>query len=271
MTASNVSVLLRHFERLVSLIPSERAHLEGLAARTETVQPRRKLIAQGKSFGDQMFLLLDGWLIEARDMRDGGRQILNVRLPGDVVGIEALAYKSALHSTTAAALTSCTVAPFSVEAFGRIQRDFPRLAAALLLMNLREGALRAEWEVHLGRRAGFARIAHLLLELDRRLQQRGLALADQAPFPLTQEELGDCTGLTTPYVNRILQQMRRSGMIRLTGALEIRNRAALGDASQFVADYLDGSEQDQSPLIAAFARRTSNTPEAITNIVPGQA
>ncbi len=256
MTIPSTSALVRNFERFMSLTPAEREHLERLSARTKTVEPRRKLIVQGKPCGQQMVLLLDGWLIESRYLRDGKRQILNLRLPGDVVGIECLAYKSALHST--AALSRCTVAPFPTEMFARTQRDFPRLAATILLMTLREGAIRAEWEVNLGRRAAFARIAHLLLELDCRLHQRGLALTDQVPFPLTQEELADCTGLTLPYVNRILQQMRHNGMIRLDDALEIRDRPALEAASKFVPDYLDGSGRDQSPLIEALALHASS-------------
>jgi len=229
--------IVRSFERLFSLSAEEREHLDRITCAGEEIEPRRKLIVEGKPCRS-LHLLTSGWLVESKQLRDGTRQILNLRLPGDVVGIECLAYKNALHST--AALTPCTVTTLSFEQFQEIQRDFPRLAAALFLMTLLEGAILHEWEVNLGRRAAFPRVAHFLLELDRRLHLRGLGIGAAVPFPLTQQEIADCVGLTTPYVNRILQQMRAKGMIELENRLlTIREPALLAKAAGFKPDYID--------------------------------
>jgi CRP-like cAMP-binding protein len=204
------------------------------------VAPRRKLIDEGKPCG-HLFILKSGWLAEFRQLRDGGRQILNFRLPGDIVGIECLAYRTALHSTVA--LTRCQVAQLPPADFERIQREFPRLATALFLMTLREGAILHEWEVRLGRRLAFSRIAHLLLELERRLRNRGLVAEedrDIMPFPLTQQDIADCTGLSVPYVNRNLQRMRDEGFIRLGDRkLEMLDRPGLAKAAGFAPEYVE--------------------------------
>lgn len=225
------------FERLLSLSADELGHLKRLTEPNEEVEPRRKLINQGQPC-EGLFILKAGWVAESKLLRNGNRQILNFRVPGDILGIECLAYKSALHSMTC--LTRCTVAPLAVEAFWDMQRLFPRLAAALFLMTLREGAILHQWEVNLGQRSALPRVAHLLLELDRRLRIRGLALEPSLRLPLTQEDIADGTGLTAPYVNRVLQRMRGMGLIRFEQqTLEILDRAALAKMAGFEAEYIE--------------------------------
>jgi CRP-like cAMP-binding protein len=232
---------IRHLGRLITLNEVGRNHLSNLTANVIELKPRRKLIDENRP-SEQMYIVTSGWLTEYRQLRDGGRQILNFRLPGEVTGVECLLYKTALHSV--AALTHCTVAPVSRDAFEQTQKQFPRLATAFLLSGLRDGAILQEWAVNLGRRAAFPRIAHLLLELERRLRSSGLAREQAVPFPLKQQDIADCTGLTTPYVNRVLQQMRGMGLIHMgEESLTICNAEELAKAAGFRPDYLLASPQ----------------------------
>ena len=235
--------VLRNFGRLIALSDAGGRYLAGLMEDPVELKPRRKLIDESRSC-DQMFIVLSGWVSEYRQLRDGGRQILNFKLPGEVIGVECLLYRDALHS--AAALTQCTVASVSRDKFEETQRLFPRLAAAFLLSSLRDGAILQEWAVNLGRRPAFPRIAHLLLELERRLRNVGLAPDASIHFPLKQQDIADCTGLTTPYVNRVLQQMRSMDLIHLgEESLEICNAAELARAAGFRPDYLQASPQTE--------------------------
>lgn len=232
---------IRHLGRLIALSDAARKHLLNLTRESIELKPRRKLIDENRP-SEQMYIVTAGWLTEYRQLRDGGRQILNFRLPGEVTGVECLLYKTALHSV--AALTQCTVAPVSRESFEQTQKQFPRLACAFLLSGLRDGAILQEWAVNLGRRAAFPRIAHLLLELERRLRSNGLARDEAVPFPLKQQDIADCTGLTTPYVNRVLQQMRGMGHIHMgEESLIILNAEELAKAAGFRPDYLLASPQ----------------------------
>jgi len=240
------------FERLFSLSADELEHLKRLTEPNEEIEARRKLISQGRRC-EGLFILKTGWLAEFKLLRNGARQILNFRLPGDILGIECLAYRTTLHSM--ATLTRCTVAPLGNDSFGEVQRRFPRLASALFLMTLREGAVLHEWEVRLGKRSALPRVGHLLLELDRRLRARGLAHGESVRLPLTQEDIADCTGLTTPYVNRVLQKMRGMDLIRLEQQnLQILDRAELAKTAGFEAEYIEGwrSEHTASPSESLF-------------------
>ncbi len=116
-------------------------------------------------------------------------------------------------------------------------------------MTLRESAILNEWEVTLGKRTGLSRVGHLLLEVDRRLRARGLAEDDWVKLPLTQEDIADCTGLTTPYVNRVLQILRGMELIRFEHRrLEILNRAELAKTAGFDPAFIDDWGRGQASL-----------------------
>jgi CRP-like cAMP-binding protein len=241
----------RNFSRLITLTDAGRAHLANITKTVLEFKPRRKLVDESRPC-DHIFIVMSGWLLEYRQLRDGARQILNFRLPGEVSGVECLLYKTALHS--AAALTHCTVAVVSREDFEETQRQFPRLASAFLLSGLRDTAILQERMVLLGRRPAFCRIAHLLLELDRRLRNSGTAMNGTIPFPLKQQDIADCAGLTTPYVNRVLKQMRERELISIgESCLEIRNPVKLAELAGFRTDYLEPAGQtrwqSQQPVV----------------------
>ena len=59
------------------------------------------------------------------------------------------------------------------------------------------------------------------------------------PFPLTQNDLAEATGLTPVHVNRTLQEMRAAGLIVLKDrTLDIPSLDALEEAVLFTSDYL---------------------------------
>ena len=58
------------------------------------------------------------------------------------------------------------------------------------------------------------RVAHLLLELFIRYRSQwpGIRL-EEMHLPLTQEHIGDATGLTFVHVNRVLRDLQRDGIL----------------------------------------------------------
>ena len=252
MQDATPSSFVRIFQRLGSITPAEQCHLDSLTAEEHRIAARRKLIDDGRHL-HQMFIVKQGWVAEFKQLPDGGRQILSFRLPGEVIGIECLAYDMALHA--AVTLTDCVVASISRTALEHFQRDHPRLMAALFLLTLRDRAILNGWLTNVGRRPAFIRVIHLLLELTQRLQLRGLAGGPDIPLPLTQQDIADSTGLTTSYVNRILQDLRQRGLVHLRNhILEILRPEELARLAGFKPDYLQFSPQMWNPLapVASF-------------------
>jgi CRP-like cAMP-binding protein len=102
-----------------------------------------------------------------------------------------------------------------------------------------ESTILAERLIALGRRSALERVAHFLLELLTRLQDLGLA--DQRSFrlPLTQEMISDALGLSIPYLNRVLQQLRRDGLVTMKDqTVTIENIEELSALADFEHNYL---------------------------------
>ena len=92
------------------------------------------------------------------------------------------------------------------------------------------------------------RIAHLLCEMLLRLRVVGLANGGQYELPVTQQELGDTTGLSNVHVNRVLQSLRRDGLITLKGKnLVILDVERLNAFSGFTPNYLHLAERNGVP------------------------
>ena len=67
----------------------------------------------------------------------------------------------------------------------------------------------------------------------------GLAQDHTCDVPSTQAELGDALGLSTVHINRVLQELRGDGLIRLAGGtLTVLNWDGLKEVGDFDPTYL---------------------------------
>jgi CRP-like cAMP-binding protein len=217
-------------------IAAEVASLLDLKAVSRSVRPGQEIISEGKRC-TSVFLITEGMAIRYRILRDGQRQILNFLLPGDFAGVTACRFDNALYSVKT--LTEATVSPVPVSRLLGLFDTHPRLAAKLFWSFATDTAILAEHLITIGRRTAAERIAHLLLELHNRLQLIGLADASSYHLPLTQEMISDALGLSVPYVNRVLQQLRLEGLVRIKDQLVvIDNMEELAALADFEHSYL---------------------------------
>ena len=116
-----------------------------------------------------------------------------------------------------------------------------------------DAGILAEWVVNVGRRDARTRIAHLLCETAVRM---GVAPAEGEiifPFPVTQTQLADATGLTAVHVNRTLQGMRGDGLAEVRQNARIFDWDALVAAGDFDRTYLQMDVTPQKRLRLAMA------------------
>jgi CRP/FNR family transcriptional regulator, anaerobic regulatory protein len=208
----DASPLVRRLGRSVLLTSEEVDYLE-------TMQVDQAAIAKGDEFihdGEPMrvtFLVRRGWVIRYRITPAGRRLIIGVSLPGDFIGLHVNFSHSAIFS--AAALTSSSLALIEPVRILEIHRRFPVLASGLDWMSVRHSNILSEHKVSLGARSAAQRILHFLLELWVRLEQVGLAAAKGFELELTQEQIGDCMGLSTVHVNRSLSRLSKENLIMI--------------------------------------------------------
>jgi CRP-like cAMP-binding protein len=202
--------LVRKLAHFVSLSPTEVSVLEDLQSVRRRVRRHRELISRGRKY-DTLFVLIEGFVVRWRVLSKGGRQVLNIALPGDFIGFPVCFFESALYSVTA--LTDTVLSPIP---YGRLVTLFdahPRLAIKIFWSFSSEAAVYAEHLIDLGRRSAVERVAHFLLELHARLQLIGLADDNSYTVPLTQELIADTLGLSVPHVNRTLRELRDDNLL----------------------------------------------------------
>ena len=178
-------------------------------------------------------VVAEGWAILYVTLSERRRQILGFLLPGDSVG--ALASERPLNRAQARALTRLRLATHPL-----LDESVSPAPSRLFGVAIQEERLLVDHIVRLGQQTAFERTIHLLLELHDRLAASGLADNGAFNFPVTQEVLADALGLSIVHVNRVLQRLRREGMIeikhqRLALLDPTRMRSNCDYASSFVA------------------------------------
>jgi CRP/FNR family transcriptional regulator, anaerobic regulatory protein len=146
-----------------------------------------------------------GWACQFRDLAAGHRAIIDIYLPGDVIGLDAVLRTRPLEEVMS--LTSVTseviqggalndlmacqsTALYIAWLLGQRQRRADQLIASVLCLDAR------------------GRLATMLLDFYTRLRRRRLITGPTYNFPLTQIQIGRYLGLTVVHVNRVLRSLR---------------------------------------------------------------
>jgi len=124
-------------------------------------------------------------------------------------------------------------------AFERLMSADISVAEAFHCETLAARAIQREWAINLGRRDALERVAHIICELFERLRVVGLVDGNSFPFPVTQMDLADASGLSTVHLNRTLQELRGAGLIMLRDrSMTILDPQALRNTAMFNPNYL---------------------------------
>jgi len=219
----------------IELTPGERTALDRLEERVRNVR-RGAVLQRENEPGEELFVLRKGMMMTYVLLDDGSRQILRFLFPGDMIGVPNMIYRDAPE--TLCALTDCMVSPFERGALTELFTQHPRLAAMVLVHSQIERVALTDRLAALGRTSAKARIAALLIELRNRFRATDRNIANAFPLGLTQEEIGDATGLTAVHVNRMLRQLEDEKLIaRVSGMVTLLDERGLMRAANYVDRY----------------------------------
>ncbi len=227
---------LRRLRKRDTIDAAEERAIRGLISETRRVPAHKILIREGEELRHSV-LLIDGWLARALDMQVGVRVITALHVPGDFADLHAFTLKHLDHNVVA--LTDCIVALAPHDRLTKLTIDFPHLARMYWFSTNVDAAIHRQWTVSLGRRNARSRMAHLFCELFVRLEVAGKTDGLSYDFPLTQEQVASCLGLTQVHVNRTLQALRRRELIELQNKrLTILDMPELQNVAEFDPAYL---------------------------------
>jgi len=228
--------LIRKLESIFHLSEDERAALESLPIQVANFGPDQDIVRIGDR-PSRCFLVRDGFTCSYKITGEGTRRILNFHISGDIPDLQSLHLTVLDHSIST--ITPCAVGFIPHGALHDLCRRYYRITSALWRETLVDASVFREWIVNNGRREALNAMAHLLCELVVRLQAVGLAQGHRCDLPLTQSELADALGVSAVHVNRVLQDLRGSGLITLKGrTLTVLDWNGLERAGDFDLTYL---------------------------------
>ncbi len=202
------SGLAASFERHLPLAPGERAFLETLAEAPQPVAKGHVLIRAGHA-ADAIHLLDDGWATASGTAPSGRSHAFRLYLPGELIGLSELATRIPRHDVRMR--TGGTVARIPRDRLAGLYGGHPRLGALLTAITaMDEGVLR-DHAVGLARMDGDRRLKTFLLQLRARLHVGTVGTGDRLRVPFSQAEIGEMTGMTPIYVNRLLRSWIAAG------------------------------------------------------------
>lgn len=240
-------------EQFTRLDPADRQRLDHLLTyKQKTFRAGEVIIPEGKHVGD-IHLILSGFAVRSKQMPDGGRQIMAFLVPGDLCDAEVFVLEAMDHDIAAVSETICALIPATV--IEDLLTESSTLTKCLWWSTMTDSAVLRERIIDHGRRDARERLAHLFYEMLIRFRIVLETSDDTFPFPATQEQLADATGMTPVHLNRVIQQLRSDGLIEWKEkVLSVLDPPGLKKVAGFEASYLHLTRtQNRDPEVSGRA------------------
>lgn len=230
------SCIIRHFQNYAELSQDEQELLDSLEKSPKAFSRNTVLWEQGQQL-DHFYTVRSGWACSYRNMEDGSRQVLDIYVPGDIVGLREFAFQRRIANLQA--ISEATLCPFPKHRLSEVFEQSQKLCNLFFLISARDQAILVERLINLGRRSAREKLAHFLLEMAYRLDKACADIYDCNHLPLTQVVIADALGLSTVHLNRTLQELKQEGLVTLgPDGINLLDREGLIKVAGFDPEYL---------------------------------
>jgi CRP-like cAMP-binding protein len=223
---------------------AEMALLQSLKRRELQLGARQLLIYEGQTDGP-LYTLLQGFAFRFKTLKDGRRQILNILLAGDYIGVQQKMGEAAAAGVMT--LTDAVFCVFDRDSLWELHKQSPTMGFNVTWLTAHEESLVDGTLLSVGRRGAEERIATFLIQFFKHaaaLQSDGGAHG--VPFPLTQQHIADALGLSLVHTNKTLRKLEQRGLYRLVdGQLQLVDGPALATLAEVFGD----GNPPQRPLV----------------------
>ena len=222
---------------------ADRAAVLALPHSVKSVEQHHYIVRERDRSGS-CCLMLSGFAVRHKIVGGGCRQIVAIHMKGEMVDLQNSLLEIADHSVQM--LTTGEVAMMARDDLVKLAFERPAVGKALWFDTLVDASIFREWIANVGRRDARTRIAHVLCEIALRLKVAGLGEKYGYQLPMTQEQLGDVTGLTSVHVNRTLKLLEAEGLIQRVSprSISIGDWKKLAEVGDFDSGYLHLREDE---------------------------
>jgi CRP/FNR family transcriptional regulator len=139
----------------------------------------------------------------------GNEHILNILLPGELLGFDGLSTDK--HSCAAIALETTSFCLLPADSMDDLFHNIPTLTRELF-RHSGEKMLEGKNQLILSKRPAEERLAYFLISLSERLKRRGFS-ASEFKLSLSRQEIGNHLGLALETVSRLLKKFQEDELI----------------------------------------------------------
>jgi len=231
------SCFAEHLSHYVELSESERTALARLEERERPMERGEFLQREGDAV-DETYVVKHGRLMGYVVLDGGSRQILRHYYTGDALAASNTIYRKACE--TIVAIDDVIVCPIDKDGLRALLEEHPRVAAVLFALNQAERVTLTDRLASIGRTPAKARIAAILLDVLFRLRVMKNEKITKFEPRMTQEEMGDATGLTSVHVNRMMRELDEDGLIERNGStITILDEPAMCELAHYQDRFAD--------------------------------
>ncbi len=228
--------LLSKLARTLTLSDAETAAIRAVPVQSIPIKRDQRISREGDQTS-RSFLLVEGVACTSKVIAGGKRQIMALHIGGDMPDLHGLHLKSL--DSDIWAITDCRLASMAHKDLRDLNREHPRLGEDLWRTTLVDASIYREWMVNVRQREAPSRMGHFFCEMLLRSEDAGLGQDGTCPFPVTQSDLSEMTGLSQVHVNRTLKALRGQGLITIgKGSLTVHDWPGLVALAEFRPDYL---------------------------------
>lgn len=192
----------------------------------KAVDREQTLYAAGQPFR-ALYVVRSGAFKTYATGSDGETQVLGFHLPGEIMGLDAIA--SGRHECSAEALDKSSACEVPYDKLEEIARELPGLQQQLLRVISREVQHDQRHLVMIGRKVALERLAIFLHSLSQRLE-RVRRDPQLIVLPMSRRDLANYLGLVIETVSRLFSRLSELGVIEVERkTIRILDPAKLGE------------------------------------------
>jgi CRP/FNR family transcriptional regulator len=174
----------------------------------KTLHRGDSLFQQGDRFRGLLAIKSGTAKLVANDYH-GNEHILNVLLPGELLGFDGIYNEK--YKCSAIALETLCFCELPAQGMEKLFQNIPTLSRELF-RHASKKIMEDKEIMVLNKRSAEERLASFLISLSDRLKQRGFS-SSEFTLSLTRQEIGNHLGLALETVSRLLKKFQREGLI----------------------------------------------------------
>ena len=195
----------------ISLELEDISRLDDIIQRGRPVHKGKHIYRAGEEFSS-VYALRSGAVKTVKITESGLEQITGFYLPGEIIGMDGIAFSN--HTNSAIALETSAICEIPFSRLEELSTKVPSLQRRFFQLMSKEITQDQQLITLLGKNSAEERIAALLLSISSRNYSRGLS-ANEFFLPVSRSDIGNYLGLTIETVSRVFSRLHKLGIIEL--------------------------------------------------------